>query len=126
MGSLGRGFLMSGDPIPWLGTRRPGTDEGHEYISFQADGSTAWLSCISGVDGIAAVIAAKVQTADSAQRQPPGFNRKTPVDIVDLEGAASTTVLKAISQADFVLILTQGSQLDTYEVGPCNPRGPSE
>ena len=40
---------------------------------------------------------------------------KTPYVIVDLEGTASTTVVYAISQADFVVIPTQGSQLDANE-----------
>jgi chromosome partitioning protein len=42
---------------------------------------------------------------------------KTPYVIVDLEGTASTTVVYAISQADFVVIPTQGSQLDANEAG---------
>jgi chromosome partitioning protein len=41
----------------------------------------------------------------------------TPYVIVDLEGTASTTVVYAISQADFVIIPTQGSQLDANEAG---------
>ena len=40
---------------------------------------------------------------------------KTPFVIVDLEGTASKIVLIAISQADFVVIPTQGSQLDANE-----------
>jgi len=40
---------------------------------------------------------------------------KTPFVIIDLEGTASTLVLLAISQADFVIIPTQGSQLDANE-----------
>lgn len=40
---------------------------------------------------------------------------KTPFVIVDLEGTASKTVIYAISQADFVVIPTQGSQLDANE-----------
>jgi chromosome partitioning protein len=39
----------------------------------------------------------------------------TPFVVVDLEGTASMTVMKAISQADFVVIPTQGSQLDANE-----------
>jgi chromosome partitioning protein len=42
---------------------------------------------------------------------------KTPFVIIDLEGTASTLVLLAISQADFVIIPTQGSQLDANEAG---------
>lgn len=40
---------------------------------------------------------------------------KTPFVIVDLEGTASKIVIYAISQADFVIIPTQGSQLDANE-----------
>jgi chromosome partitioning protein len=40
---------------------------------------------------------------------------KTPFVIVDLEGTASKIVVYAISQADFVVIPTQGSQLDANE-----------
>ena len=40
---------------------------------------------------------------------------KTPFVVVDLEGTASMTVLYAITQADFVVIPTQGSQLDANE-----------
>jgi chromosome partitioning protein len=39
----------------------------------------------------------------------------TPFVIVDLEGTASKIVVYAISQADFVVIPTQGSQLDANE-----------
>src|SRR5580698_6302310 len=40
---------------------------------------------------------------------------KTQFVIVDLEGTASTIVVYAITQADFVVIPTQGSQLDANE-----------
>jgi len=39
----------------------------------------------------------------------------TPFVVVDLEGTASKIVIYAISQADFVIIPTQGSQLDANE-----------
>ena len=42
---------------------------------------------------------------------------RTPFVVVDLEGTASKTVIYAISQADFVVIPTQGSQLDANEAG---------
>jgi chromosome partitioning protein len=42
---------------------------------------------------------------------------KTPFVVVDLEGTASKIVLLAISQADLVIIPTQGSQLDANEAG---------
>jgi chromosome partitioning protein len=44
-----------------------------------------------------------------------GAATKTPFVVVDLEGTASKTVIYAISQADFVIIPTQGSQLDANE-----------
>ncbi len=40
---------------------------------------------------------------------------KTPFVVVDLEGTASMIVIYAISQADLVIIPTQGSQLDANE-----------
>jgi chromosome partitioning protein len=40
---------------------------------------------------------------------------KTPFVIIDLEGTASKIVVYAISQADLVIIPTQGSQLDANE-----------
>jgi chromosome partitioning protein len=40
---------------------------------------------------------------------------KTPFVVVDLEGTASKIVIYAISQADFVIVPTQGSQLDANE-----------
>jgi chromosome partitioning protein len=40
---------------------------------------------------------------------------KTPFVVVDLEGTASKIVVYAIAQADFVVIPTQGSQLDANE-----------
>jgi len=40
---------------------------------------------------------------------------KTPFVVVDLEGTASKIVVYAISQADFIVIPTQGSQLDANE-----------
>ena len=42
---------------------------------------------------------------------------KTPFVIIDLEGTASKIVVYAISQADLVIIPTQGSQLDANEAG---------
>src|SRR5580693_2061481 len=46
---------------------------------------------------------------------------KTPFVVVDLEGTASKIVIYAITQADFVVIPTQGSQLDA-NVAPCSLR----
>jgi chromosome partitioning protein len=40
---------------------------------------------------------------------------KTPFVVVDLEGTASKTVVYAVAQADFIVIPTQGSQLDANE-----------
>lgn len=42
---------------------------------------------------------------------------KTPFVIVDLEGTASKIVVMAVSQADFVVVPTQGSQLDAEQAG---------
>lgn len=42
---------------------------------------------------------------------------KTPFVVVDLEGTASKIVLLAVSQADFVIVPTQGSQLDAEQAG---------
>lgn len=40
---------------------------------------------------------------------------KTPFVVVDLEGTAAKIVLLAVSQADFVIVPTQGSQLDAEQ-----------
>jgi chromosome partitioning protein len=42
---------------------------------------------------------------------------KTPFVVVDLEGTASKIVLLAVSQADLVIVPTQGSQLDAEQAG---------
>lgn len=42
---------------------------------------------------------------------------KTPAVIVDLEGTASRIVFMAIGRADFIIIPSQGSDLDAAEVG---------
>jgi len=42
---------------------------------------------------------------------------RTPFVIVDLEGTAAKIVLMAISQADLVIVPTQGSQLDAEQAG---------
>jgi chromosome partitioning protein len=42
---------------------------------------------------------------------------KTPFVIVDLEGTASKIVIMAVSRADFVIVPTQGSQLDAEQAG---------
>lgn len=42
---------------------------------------------------------------------------KTPFVIVDLEGTAAKIVVMAVSQADFVIVPTQGSQLDAEQAG---------
>jgi chromosome partitioning protein len=42
---------------------------------------------------------------------------KTPFVIVDLEGTAAKIVIMAVSQADFVIVPTQGSQLDAEQAG---------
>lgn len=42
---------------------------------------------------------------------------KTPFVVVDLEGTAAKIVLLAVSQADFVIVPTQGSTLDAEQAG---------
>lgn len=42
---------------------------------------------------------------------------QTPFVIVDLEGTAAKIVVMAVSQADFVIVPTQGSQLDAEQAG---------
>lgn len=42
---------------------------------------------------------------------------RTPFVIVDLEGTASKIVVMAVSQADYVIVPTQGSQLDAEQAG---------
>jgi chromosome partitioning protein len=74
-----------------------------------------------------------IQTWAGGGNAPPGLNvvsdvdedsiieriedaaAKTPFVVVDLEGTASKIVIYAISQADLVIIPTQGSQLDANE-----------
>jgi chromosome partitioning protein len=74
-----------------------------------------------------------IQTWASGGNAPPGLSivsdvdedtiieriedaaTKTPFVVVDLEGTASKIVVYAISQADLVIIPTQGSQLDANE-----------
>jgi chromosome partitioning protein len=54
-------------------------------------------------------------TEDTIVERIEDAAEKTPFVIVDLEGTASMIVLYAISQADFIVIPTQGSQLDANE-----------
>jgi len=42
---------------------------------------------------------------------------KTPFVIVDLEGTASKIVVMAVTRADFVIVPTQGSELDAEQAG---------
>lgn len=44
-------------------------------------------------------------------------SKRTAFVIVDLEGTAATIVAHAISEADFVIVPTQGSQLDAEQAG---------
>lgn len=44
-------------------------------------------------------------------------SEQTPFVIVDLEGTASKIVVMAVSRADFVIVPTQGSQLDAEQAG---------
>ena len=79
-------------------------DPNHPIKTWTAGGNTpARLSVVS--DANEDTIIERIEEAAS----------KTPFVIVDLEGTASKSVLYAISQADFVIIPTQGSQLDANE-----------
>ena len=79
-------------------------DPNHPIENWGRGGNTpAGLTIVSNVDED--TIIEKIEDAAS----------RTPYVIVDLEGTASTTVVYAISQADFVVIPTQGSQLDANE-----------
>jgi chromosome partitioning protein len=81
-------------------------DPNHPIQTWANGGNTpAGMTIISDVDED--TIIEKIE--DAAE--------KTPFVIVDLEGTASKTVLYAISQADLVIIPTQGSQLDANEAG---------
>jgi chromosome partitioning protein len=61
------------------------------------------LSIVSGVD------------EDTIIEQIEEAASKTPFVVVDLEGTASKIVVYAVSQADFVIIPTQGSPLDAKQ-----------
>jgi chromosome partitioning protein len=79
-------------------------DPNHPIRTWSAGGNAPErLSIISDVDEDS--IIEKIETAAA----------QTPFVIVDLEGTASKIVIYAISQADFVIIPTQGSQLDANE-----------
>src|SRR5271163_2004304 len=79
-------------------------DPNHPIQTWAAGGNTPErLTIISDVDE--ETIIERIEDAAS----------KTPIVVVDLEGTASKTVIYAISQADFVVIPTQGSQLDANE-----------
>lgn len=56
-------------------------------------------------------------TEDTIIQQINEAAEKTPFVVVDLEGTAATIVLMAVSQADLVVIPTQGSQLDAEQAG---------
>lgn len=79
-------------------------DPNHPVQTWAAAGNTpARLTIVSDVDEHSIMD----RIADAAA--------ETPFVIVDLEGTASMTVVYAIAQADFVVIPTQGSQLDANE-----------
>ena len=79
-------------------------DPNHPIQTWSGGGNTPpQLSIVSDVDED--TIIERIEDAAS----------KTPFVIVDLEGTASKTVIYAISQADFIIIPTQGSQLDANE-----------
>src|SRR5665213_41108 len=79
-------------------------DPNHPIRSWAAGGQTPpRLKIVSDADE--ETIIERIEDAASS----------TPFVVVDLEGTASKSVIYAISQADFVIIPTQGSQLDANE-----------
>jgi chromosome partitioning protein len=79
-------------------------DPNHPIATWASGGNTPQrLSILSDADEDTII----ERIEDAAER--------TPFVVVDLEGTASKTVIYAISQADFVVIPTQGSQLDANE-----------
>jgi chromosome partitioning protein len=79
-------------------------DPNHPIQSWATGGNTPpRLTIVSDVD------------EDSIIERIEEASATTPVVVVDLEGTASLIVVKAISQADLVIIPTQGSQLDANE-----------
>ena len=79
-------------------------DPNHPIRSWAAGGQTPpRLKIVSDADE--ETIIERIEDAASS----------TPFVVVDLEGTASKSVIYAISQADFVIIPSQGSQLDANE-----------
>jgi chromosome partitioning protein len=79
-------------------------DPNHPIQTWAAGGNTPHrLSIVSDVD------------EDTIIEQIEEAATRTPFVVVDLEGTASKIVVYAISQADLVIIPTQGSQLDANE-----------
>jgi chromosome partitioning protein len=79
-------------------------DPNHPIETWAAGGNTPpRLTIISDVD------------EDTIIERIEDAATKTPFVVVDLEGTASKMVVYAISQADLVIIPTQGSQLDANE-----------
>jgi chromosome partitioning protein len=79
-------------------------DPNHPIQTWAAGGNTPpRLSIVSEVD------------EDTIIERIEDAATKTPFVVVDLEGTASKIVVYAISQADLVIIPTQGSQLDANE-----------
>jgi chromosome partitioning protein len=79
-------------------------DPNHPLKTWAAGGNTpSRLTIVSDV------------TEDTIIERIEDAAAKTPFVMVDLEGTASKIVIYAITQADFVIIPTQGSQLDANE-----------
>jgi chromosome partitioning protein len=79
-------------------------DPNHPIKTWAEGGNApARLSIISDID------------EDTIMERIDDAASRTPIVVVDLEGTASKIVLYAISRADFVIIPTQGSQLDGNE-----------
>lgn len=97
-------FLLSTALAKLYGVTIIDADPNHPIQTWASGGNTPpGLSIISDVD------------EDTIIERIEDAAAKTPFVVVDLEGTASKIVIYAISQADFVIIPTQGSQLDANE-----------
>ena len=95
---------LSYSRFEWNYTVTPDADPNHPIQTWATGGNTP--PCLTIVsDANEDTIIERIE--DAAE--------KTPFVVVDLEGTASKTVIYAITQADFVVIPTQGSQLDANE-----------
>jgi chromosome partitioning protein len=97
-------FLLSTELAKLYDVTIIDADPNHPIQTWAGGGNTPpQLSIVSDVD------------EDTIIERIEDAAEKTPFVIVDLEGTASKIVVYAISQADLVIIPTQGSQLDANE-----------